>query len=109
MLARARILAPVDTGRLRSSGRIEYTSTFGFRPKATVIFDVDYAAVVNDGSRPHVIRPRRAKALRFRIGGRIVYATYVNHPGTKGTKFLDRAVSDVLRGAGWNVTRTPTR
>lgn len=109
VLARARMRAPVDTGRLRSSGRIEYTSTFGFRPKATVIFDVDYAAVVNDGSRPHVIRPKRAKALRFRIGNRVVFATVVNHPGTKGTHFLDKALQDVLRPSGWRVTNTPTR
>jgi hypothetical protein len=101
--------APVDTGRLRSSGRIEYTSTFGFRPKATVIFDVDYAAAVNDGTRPHAIRPRTKKALRFRVGNRVVFARVVHHPGTKGTRFLDKALSDVLRAAGWTITNTPTR
>lgn len=109
VLNRAKILAPVDTGRLRSSGRIEYTSTFGFRPKATVVFDTDYAAAVNDGSKPHVIRPKRAKALRFRVNGRWVYAKVVHHPGTKGTRFLDRALRDVVGGAGWTVTNTPTR
>lgn len=109
VLNRAKIRAPVRTGRLRASGKIEYTGFLGFRPRATVIFDVDYAAAVNDGTRPHVIRPRRAKALRFKVGGRWVYARVVHHPGTKGTRFLDKALRDVLTGAGWTVTNTPTR
>ena len=104
MLNRARILAPVDTGRLRSSGKIEYSGFFTFRPKATVRFDVDYAQFVNDGTAPHIIRPVRAQALRFRVGGRIVYAKVVHHPGTRGTRFLDRALRDVLRPAGWDIT-----
>lgn len=104
VLNRARILAPVDTGRLRSSGKIEYSGFFTFRPKATVRFDVDYAQAVNDGSAPHIIRPRRAKALRFVVGGRVVYAKVVHHPGTRGTRFLDRALREVLRPHGWDIT-----
>lgn len=103
MLNRARILAPVDTGRLRSSGRIEYSGFFTFRPKATIVFDVDYAEAVHNGARPHIIRPKNAKALRFRINGRVVYARVVHHPGTKGKPFLDRALREVLRPAGWDV------
>lgn len=104
MLNRAKILAPVDTGRLRASGKIQYSGLFSFRPKATIIFDVDYAAAVNDGTRPHIIRPRNAQALRFRIGGRVVYAKVVHHPGTRANPFLDRALREVTRPAGWTVT-----
>ena len=104
MLNRAKILAPVDTGRLRASGKIQYSGLFSFRPKATIIFDVDYAAAVNDGTRPHEIRPRNAQALRFRIGGRVVYARVVHHPGTRPNPFLDRALREVTRPAGWTVT-----
>lgn len=107
VLNRARILAPVDTGRLRSSGKIEYSGFFTFRPKATVRFDVEYAEFVNDGTRPHVIRPRTAKALRFTVGGRVVYARVVRHPGTRGTRFLDRALREVLRPRGWDVDDQP--
>lgn len=103
VLRRARILAPVDTGRLRSSGEIVYSSFFGFRPKATIVFRVEYAEYVNNGTRPHVIRPRNAQALRFRIGGRVVYAKVVNHPGTKARPFLDRAVREVMGRAGWRI------
>lgn len=94
----------MDTGRLRSSGKIEYSGFFGFRPKAVVRFDVNYAEFVNDGTRPHIIRPKNAKALRFRVGGQVVYARVVHHPGTRGTRFLDRALRDVLRPLGWDIT-----
>lgn len=47
---------------------------------------------VLNGTRPHIIRPRRAKALRFEVDGRIVYAQVVRHPGTRPNDFLGRAL-----------------
>lgn len=38
---------------------------------------------LDQGTRPHVIRPRRARRLRFVTSGRVVWARQVNHPGTK--------------------------
>jgi len=55
----------------------------------------DYLGDHMFGTEPHVIRPRRRRALRFVSGGRVIYATKVRHPGTKGTHFLTRAL-DVL-------------
>jgi hypothetical protein len=49
---------------------------------------------VLDGTRPHVIRPRRAKALRFDMGGRTVFAKRVNHPGTKPNNFMAEALRE---------------
>lgn len=104
VLNRARVLAPVDTGRLRSSGSIQYSGFFTFRPKATIVFNVEYAQMVNDGTRPHVIRPKNKQVLKFQMGGRTVYAKYVNHPGTKAKPFLDRAVREVMgRAPGWDI------
>ncbi len=52
---------------------------------------------VHDGTRPHPIYPRRRGGLlRFQVGGRIVYARMVNHPGYRGDPFL----TDALRDAG---------
>ena len=100
---RARVLVPVDTGRLRSSIRAEPPRFFSLRGSVTVGSDLEYAAAVNDGSRPHVIRPRRAGGvLRFNVGGRIVYARYVNHPGTRGTHFLDKALQQVAAQRGYS-------
>lgn len=47
---------------------------------------------VLEGTRPHVIRPRRANVLRFEVGGRAVFARKVNHPGTRANNFLARAL-----------------
>jgi hypothetical protein len=92
---RAKILCPVDTGRLRASIRIESRRTLALRSIFTVGSDVYYAPFVNDGTRPHEIRPRRAQALRFVIGGRVVFAKVVHHPGTRPNPFLDRALREV--------------
>ena len=35
------------------------------------------------GTRPHEITPKKAKALRFVVDGRTVYAKSVEHPGTR--------------------------
>jgi hypothetical protein len=104
-VARAKVLAPVDTGRLRASIRVERRSTFGLRQRWTVGSDVDYATMVNDGTRPHIIRPKQAKALRFKAGGKTVFARIVHHPGTRARPFLDRALADVARARGYSITQ----
>ncbi|WP_234467785.1 hypothetical protein [Streptomyces sp. MBT62] len=48
--------------------------------------------LVLDGTRPHIIRPRRARALRFEVGGEVVFAGKVRHPGTRPNDFLARAL-----------------
>lgn len=63
---------------------------------------------VSDGTKPHVIRPKRAKVLRFRTGGKSkttvgripsrkgspgdnpVSAREVHHPGTKAREYEKR-------------------
>ncbi|MEW2127109.1 HK97 gp10 family phage protein [Streptomyces sp. NPDC007259] len=102
VLNRAKVLAPVDTGRLRASIRIESRRTLTLRSVYTIGSDVHYAPYVNDGTRPHVIRPKRAKALRFNVGGRTVFAAVVNHPGTRANPFLDRALREVAASRGYS-------
>jgi hypothetical protein len=50
-----------------------------------------HALFVHWGTRPHVIRPKKKKALRWPAGGRFVFATKVAHPGYKGDPWLVRA------------------
>ncbi len=96
---RARTLVGVDKGNLLSSLRRErgqgpngpYVDVTAGVPGLT-----RYLGYHHDGTPPHVIRPRRRKTLRFIDGGRVVFTRRVNHPGTKGTRFLTRAL-DVLR------------
>lgn len=100
---RAKILAPVRTGRLRGSIDYRTSSFFSLRPKAHVFSDVEYAPFVNDGTRRHFIRPKNKKVLRFQVGGKVVYARVVDHPGTKPRPFLDRALSAVTRPRGYRI------
>jgi hypothetical protein len=56
-----------------------------------------YAQIVTSGSRPHIIQARTAKALRFVIGGQVVYARRVNHPGTRPNPWLVRHLAEFVR------------
>jgi len=107
VLNRSKILTPVNTGRLRASERLAY-SLSGDRPSFKVTTNVEYAPYVHDGTRPHVIRPRRRQALKFRVGGMTVFAKVVNHPGNRARPFFDRALIEVARARGW-VVRTVRR
>lgn len=46
---------------------------------------VEYARIHELGgkTKPHVIEPRRAKVLAFKIGGEMRFAKRVNHPGSR--------------------------
>lgn len=48
--------------------------------------------IEDQGSRPHVIRARRRKTLRFVVNGRVVFRRKVDHPGTQGSGFLTDAL-----------------
>ena len=99
---RAKVLAPVDTGRLRASIRADPPRIFSLRGSVTVGSDVEYSGYVNDGTRPHTIRPRRTGGvLRFQVGGQVVFARVVNHPGTRARPFLDRALREVAEQRGY--------
>lgn len=53
-----------------------------------VIASAPHSRILEKGSKPHVIVPRRASVLRFEVGGRVVFATRVNHPGTQPYRIL---------------------
>lgn len=53
---------------------------------------VKWALMHHDGTAPHEIRPNRRRALRFVVGGRVMFRTRVWHPGTRGTYYLTRAL-----------------
>lgn len=74
--------SPVDTRNMLHQTTTRVTRS-GPRIHIEAAVDTDYARFVSEGTRPHVIRPRSARALRFTSGGRVVYARKVNHPGTQ--------------------------
>lgn len=88
ILGGAKAMVGVRTGKLRRAlyfrqglrGRVQYVQ---------VGADVKYARTHHDGTDPHVIRPRvEGRLLRFNVGGRVVYAKKVNHPGNKPNPYL---------------------
>ena len=50
-----------------------------------------HAAVLEKGSKPHVIKAKPGKTLRFWGFGRLIYRKQVKHPGTKAYRFLSRS------------------
>lgn len=73
---------------------------------------LSYAATIEAGSKAHVIRPRRKKALAFYAGGEIVVRKSVHHPGTKPRRVLAtaarlgrRRIADAYARAFWRELR----
>jgi hypothetical protein len=87
----ANVLTPVDTGRLRVGNNMRLWTT-GLVARGEVFNQVDYAAAVHNGARPHVIVPRTRRALKFVVDGRTVFASKVNHPGNSARPWLTRAM-----------------
>lgn len=108
LLNRSAILCPVDTGNLRAGGRMRIVVKGG-APMGIVEYVAKYAAAVNDGSGPHVIRPRRRKALKFEVNGQTVFAKSVRHPGTRAQPFLTDAAQSVAAANGYRFVRKSTR
>lgn len=102
-LNRSAVLCPVDTGRLRASGSMQIAER-GSAVVGQVEYTADYAAAVHNGTRPHVIVPRRGRYLRFQVGDRTVYARRVNHPGTPARPYLATALREVAGRAGFTVS-----
>jgi len=102
-LAKARV--QVDTGFTLTTIRDEINRNVRRYPYADVIAGKSGARrpgggprtvpeILDRGSRPHVIRARRRKALRFVVNGRVVFRRSVMHPGTRGSGFLTKSLYD---------------
>ena len=84
-------VAPVDKGYLKNSINVKLNGT------VIEIYMPEYALFVEFGSRPHIIRPKNAKALHWKAsgtgpkGGKLqndVFAKIVQHPGTQPNPFI---------------------
>ena len=103
-LNRSAVLAPVDTGNLRASGKMRVGGR-GSLVVGEVEYTAKYAAAVHEGRRALTIRPTRPGGkLRFVIDGRVVYATKVHQPARAGRPFLSTALAEVAGADGFRVT-----
>ena len=55
-----------------------------------------YGRYVREGTKPHTIYPKNAKALRFTAKGEVVFAKKVNHPGTKANLYHLEALRQMV-------------
>lgn len=61
--------------------------------QGVVICDHPAVLFVLNGTKPHLIRPRKRKGvLRFEAGGDVVYTRLVRHPGTRPNNFMARGL-----------------
>lgn len=84
--------APVRTGVLRASIMKEVMDG-----GAVIRPTVPYAVYAETGTSPHEIQPVHAKALRFEVAGRLVFATRVQHPGSRPQPFIRETVDQVVQ------------
>ena len=85
--------APVDSGHLKD----EIVQTDAPRQVTVGPRGVDYNAFVVAGTRPHIIRSKKGKYLAFKVGGKMVYARQVNHPGTKPNPYMTESADAVMQ------------
>lgn len=78
------------TGRLRNSIQRGQRTTWAHFVKAGGP-GARYALFVEAGTKPHEIKARRAKFLRFEQNGQVVFRKRVWHPGTKPARFMQSA------------------
>lgn len=83
--AQAKVLAPVKHGNLKTS---IHTETENKGLAALIGTGVNYAPHVEYGTRPHIIRVKKAGALS---DGKKIFGKVVKHPGTRAQPFLTPA------------------
>lgn len=68
--------------------------------------DTPQAGYTNDGTKPHIIRPRRGPVLVFEGDSGLVFTRIVHHPGNKATHWFTKTVARwpaILRQAAGSV------
>lgn len=106
----AKLRAPDKTGEVKNSIGTVVSGTFAAGTLTGIVSaGAPHALPVEDGSVPHVIRPKYRRALRFPLAGGaggFGFAKRVDHPGTVAKPFLEPAleskgdeVVDVFRDA----------
>ncbi|MET8278275.1 hypothetical protein [Micromonospora sp. NPDC005174] len=94
VIVRARVTAPVRSYEYRSRigrERVESARTATVR----VVARADHSLILEQGSRPHIIEPRRKQALAW--PGVAHPVKRVHHPGTPAMHILRNAL---IAGAG---------
>ena len=79
------------TGATRSGIHATEPRSSGDGASADMVSPAAHSSFLESGTRPHIITARRAKFLRFTVGGNIIFARRVRHPGTRAYAFMGPA------------------
>lgn len=75
-------------GRYATSIRYQRATVGGTSVTVKWTANTPYAIYVTEPTKPHVIRAKAARYLRYMgTGGKVVFRKKVKHPGTKGNDF----------------------
>jgi hypothetical protein len=81
----------VKTGRLKRSIRVYNHTRLAYGQTLRIGTSVPYARYHHDGTKPHMIYPKRKQVLKFKSGAVIggdIFARSVHHRGTRPNRFL---------------------
>ena len=92
---------PVRTGKLRRSTYFQVMrhgneQRVEIRQPARTPAGDYYGFWVREGTEPHDIYPVNKTALRFEIGGNIIFAKHVHHPGSRANPYHRRVFRRLL-------------
>ncbi len=92
------------TGRLERNAYVDVEDNgieLGIRNQGMMVDSkggrVNYALFVEKGTKPHIIKPKKKKALRWVGGSGFIFAKEVHHPGYKGDPFLRRSADNTFK------------
>lgn len=100
--------APEDTGEFKRGIRYR-TFTSGDEVGFSISTPQPLGRFIVGGTAAHVILPRGNYPLRFEIGGTVIFARKVNHPGTQPNPFNERAAARIRQKGKRTLRRISTR
>ncbi len=95
MVFAAKAQAGYKTGALKKSIHFRHT-THAYGHKLWIGSRLSYAYMHHEGTKPHIILPKKAEVLRFTKGTRVIYSRGVRHPGTKPNRYLSNQLAIAL-------------
>ncbi|WP_304345576.1 HK97 gp10 family phage protein [Campylobacter showae] len=93
IVLKAKYIAPIKTGNLKKDIQVFDDRIENLEIEIGNTKLAPYAKFVHDGTAPHVIKPKRMKALANVKTGQM-FGKKVNHPGTKANPYLLNAAED---------------
>lgn len=93
----AKKIAPYKTGNLKKDIQVLSVNDKSVTIGNTAL--APYAKFVHFGTKPHIIKAKKAKVLANKNGK--VFGKKVNHPGAKAQPYLENALDEYLSSGGF--------